>query len=71
MSEQINGDRKLTTPEAAEHLGLSPTTLTTWRCTQRAGRQIPYLKLGKRVLYRERDLDRWLDEQTVGATGTD
>ena len=55
----------LTTAEAASYLRTTPGTLTTWRCTK--ARTIPYIKRGRSVLYRRRDLDAWLDAQTVDA----
>jgi excisionase family DNA binding protein len=56
-------DRKLDTREAAEYVGLSPATLVTDRCTRRM--KIPHLKLGKRVLYRQSDLDAWIESRVV------
>jgi hypothetical protein len=41
--------------------GPSPRTLERWR-TQGFGP--PFIKVGHRVVYRQRDVDRWLDEQT-------
>jgi len=64
-------DPKLDTRRAAAYLGISPTTLITWRSTQRQA--IPYLKLGRRVLYRQSDLDAWLRQQLpdTGHTAAD
>jgi len=60
MDEQ---NRTLTTPEAAEWLGLSTPTLARWR-GQRVGP--PYIKLGpKSVRYRISDLDSWQQAQVV------
>ena len=44
----------LTTPEAAEHLGLSPRTLERWRVTGEGPR---YRKLGRAVRYSIEDLE--------------
>lgn len=52
--------RMLTIQQAAERLGLPVSTLRTWRQSgagPRAG------KLGRRLFYREEDLDAWVDEQ--------
>ena len=49
--------------EAAKFLRLSPSTLANWQCTQR--KKIPCFKLGKRVFYREIDLQKWLEAQAV------
>jgi excisionase family DNA binding protein len=46
----------LTVKEAAERLGLSTNTLNRWRGT---GEGPAFLKLGRRVLYREEDLAAW------------
>lgn len=55
----------LTNAEAAEYLGIAPTTLEVWRCTRRYS--IVYLKVGYSVRYRKEDLDAWLASRTVGA----
>jgi excisionase family DNA binding protein len=50
---------------AAAYLGVTPRTLEVWRCTKR--HQIPYIKVGRLVKYRQAALDTWLAAQTVGA----
>ena len=47
----------LPTPEAAASTGMSPKTLETMRCR---GGGPPFVKLGRRVVYRREDLDVWL-----------
>lgn len=47
----------LPTEHAARYLGLSPKTLETLRTR---GGGPPFLKLGRRVVYRKTDLDTWL-----------
>jgi predicted DNA-binding transcriptional regulator AlpA len=47
----------LPTLHAATYLGLSPKTLETLRTR---GGGPPFLKLGRRVVYRKADLDTWL-----------
>ena len=47
----------LPTEHAAAYLGLSPKTLETLRTR---GGGPPFLKLGRRVVYRKTDLDTWL-----------
>jgi predicted DNA-binding transcriptional regulator AlpA len=50
--------RVLRTPQAAEYVGLSPSTLEKFRLT---GNGPPYQKAGpKIVVYRPEDLDAWL-----------
>jgi excisionase family DNA binding protein len=47
----------LPTERAAAYLGLSPKTLETLRTR---GGGPPFLKLGRRVVYRKTDLDTWV-----------
>ena len=54
---------RLTTAEAAEYLGTTRGTLTTWRCTKAV--RIPYVKIGASVRYRLNDLEAFLQAQTV------
>ena len=56
----------MTDKEAAAHLNLSTSTLAVWRCTKRE--DLPYIKLGRAVRYRQSDLDNWLTAQTVSAS---
>ena len=53
--------------QAAEFLGVSPTTLTTWRCTKRY--DLPYVKIGGSVKYAESDLLRFVERRTVRNKG--
>jgi predicted DNA-binding transcriptional regulator AlpA len=55
----------LKTSEAAEYLRFSASQLNNWRSE---GGGPPFCKLGGRVLYRLKDLDRWLDARTVRST---
>jgi excisionase family DNA binding protein len=50
--------RPLTEREASEYLSVAPRTLQRWR---QLGRGPKYVRAGRRVLYRKRDLDDWLD----------
>ena len=52
--------------QAAEFLGVSPTTLTTWRCTQRY--DLPYVKIGGCVRYDEADLIKFIESRKIRAT---
>jgi excisionase family DNA binding protein len=51
-------DHLLSTPEAADYLGLSPSFLNKLRCT---GGGPGYAKLGRRVLYPKSELQSWLE----------
>ncbi len=49
------------TLEAAESLGIQPSTLEKDRVTGRLG--VPYSRAGRRVIYQLSDLKAWLEEQ--------
>ena len=51
--------------EAAEILGVTPGTLSVWRCTRRY--PLPYIKVGRAVRYRLADLEAFMQSRTVGA----
>ncbi len=54
----------LNRPEAAAYLNISPNTLAVW-ATQ-TPMKIPMVKIGSRVMYRQSDLDAYIDQQTMG-----
>lgn len=54
--------------EAAEYLAVSPGTLRVWRCTGRV--PLPFVKVGKAVRYRIRDLEAFVESRTIGAPAT-
>ena len=58
-------NRLLKPSETAEILGLSETTLATWRCTQRY--DLPYVKIGKNVMYRVEDVELFIEDRMVRA----
>ena len=58
-------DVLLTTAEAAEILGVKPETLTVWRCVKRY--DLPYVRVGRSIRYRQSDLEAWLERRTVAA----
>src|SRR2546426_4480469 len=55
--------RLLTEQETARILGVSPQTLTTWRCTRRY--PLRFLKVGHLVRYSEHDVLEFLNRSTV------
>ena len=55
----------LTQEEAARVLRLSPRTLERHRLT---GNGPPFVKIGRRVLYRRSDIDDWAESHTFGST---
>ena len=54
--------------QAAEHLTVSPGTLSVWRSTGRYN--LPFVKVGRMVRYRLSDLDAWIAGRSrdTGAT---
>lgn len=50
--------------EAADFLAVTPGTLSVWRSTGRYN--IPYIKVGRNVRYRRKDLESWLESRAVG-----
>lgn len=55
---------RLDNREAAAYLKVSPNTLDVWRSEKRFS-NLPYIKIGSRVFYWKRDLDNFLEAQTV------
>ena len=62
MSLDTNTTVWLTSDEAAARIGVTPTTLRTWRCRSE-GREIPYMRIGRIVRYRARDVDAFIESQ--------
>jgi excisionase family DNA binding protein len=56
----------MTTPQAAAYLGLGITTLEKWRLVRNNGPK--FLRLGRAIRYRLKDLDAWLDESVRTST---
>jgi hypothetical protein len=56
---------RLNNIDAAKYIGVAPQTLNRWRVE---GFGPHFLKLGARVLYDQRDLDRWLDANRFRST---
>ncbi len=52
----------MTSPQAAEYLGINPQTLALWRCTGRY--PLPFVKVGRRVVYHKADLDKFIEDRT-------
>jgi excisionase family DNA binding protein len=49
--------------EAAEQLGISPHTIRAWVFSRR----IPHVRLSRRVLFRQRDLDDFINKNLIEA----
>ena len=52
---------------AAQHLGVAAATLQYWRST--GAQEIPFMKVGNRVVYTIDSLDEWLNQHTYKHTG--
>jgi excisionase family DNA binding protein len=52
--------RYMTTKEAAEFIGVSPTTLNAWRMKKTGP---PYVRIGALVRYRAEDIDQWANSR--------
>jgi DNA-binding transcriptional MerR regulator len=53
--------------QAAECLGIAAATLQYWRTT--GAQNLPFIKIGRRVMYRQDDIDKWLKQHTFKHTG--
>jgi len=62
-------DRLLKEEDSATRLDLSPTTLATWRCTGRS--DLPWVKIGRNVRYRESDILAFIARHMVGGETPD
>jgi len=57
-------ESKLLTPDqVAEMLEVKTHTLAVWRCQKR--HDLPYIKVGHKIRYRLRDVEAWLERNTV------
>jgi excisionase family DNA binding protein len=56
----------LTPKETAARLRVSESTLAKWRMT--ASRALPYVKIGAKVAYDEREVEKWLASQARKST---
>lgn len=53
-------------PDAAAYLGLAPATLAKIRCVSNDGP--PFIRLGRKIVYRKSDLDDWLAQRRATST---
>jgi hypothetical protein len=59
---------KLRTPqETADKLRVTIGTLTIWRCVQRYN--LPYVKVGRKVFYKDSDIENFIKSRTVSPMG--
>jgi excisionase family DNA binding protein len=55
----------MTQRQVAELTHISERTLERWRVI---GSDLPYVKLGYRVMYRREDVEKWIDSHVVNST---
>jgi excisionase family DNA binding protein len=60
----VNLPKLLTPEEAASILGVTKATLEVWRSTKRYN--LPFVKSGRLVRYRESDLAKFIEERLRG-----
>lgn len=58
----IAGRSLLTPGQAAEQLNIPVSTLSRWRSERR---ELPYVTVGRLIRYRQTDIDRLVDDNTV------
>ena len=56
----------LTPKETSRILGVTTDTLAVWRCRKRYA--LPFIKVGRKVMYRPADINRFLKRHTSGET---
>jgi hypothetical protein len=56
MTDRTNADEYMRSPEMAKRLRIGKSVPAKWRLT---GFGPPYIKAGRTVLYRKRDIDEW------------
>jgi excisionase family DNA binding protein len=59
-SKLLNMPPLLTRQEAADYLKVSPATLAKWACEKT--QSLPYVKVGRLVRYRIKDLEAYIAE---------
>ena len=55
--------KDLMTPQQTSRvLGVTPETLSVWRCTRRY--PLPFVKIGRKVLYIREDINKFIESRT-------
>lgn len=55
----MSTQRLLSAEEAADRLGIAPSTLARWR--QNGSPELPFARIGGRVLYRPEDIEAFME----------
>jgi len=59
----INEKRFYTVKELAQYFSVSRYTINNWMKSDRGGRSLPYILIGKRKrIFDIRDVDKWLEK---------
>jgi hypothetical protein len=58
----MNEQQLLDPIKAAKYLGVTAGTLAVWRSTGRY--TLPFVKIGRKVMYRDTDLNAFINERT-------
>ncbi len=56
------GHNLLTPGQTAEQLNIPVSTLSRWRSERL---ELPYVTVGRLIRYRQVDIDRWIDDNTI------
>ena len=56
------GHNLLTPGQTAEQLNIPVSTLSRWRSERR---ELPYVTVDRLIRYRQADIDRWIDDNTI------
>lgn len=56
------GHSLLTPGQTAKQLDIPVSTLSRWRSERR---ELPYVTVGRLIRYRQVDIDRWIDDNTI------
>ncbi len=56
-------NKLITRTEAAEILGLKPSTLSAWACLKT--HELPYVRIGSRAMYRISDIEDFINQNLV------
>lgn len=64
MPTSVTLDPLLSPEQTAAILGTTEKTLNVWRCTGRVN--LPYVKVGARVRYRQADIEAFITHRTRG-----
>jgi hypothetical protein len=59
----MEGIELVSPADAATMLRIKKQTLAVWRCAKR--HPLPYVKMGRRVFYKRRDLERFVERNTL------